>query len=226
MNDSTEPNSAPPPRRKSRGADIFTYWATVLKRMPDLRTKRTPLLALVATSAVAAIAIATLGVLLSGQVHATNDLQAEFTSKSDNYDSLRSDWSNQNDTISALRSTVGAAEQREEELAAAEAALKTRDAELTIRSSALDTREGEIKGAEDVVAANTFGGEGTFRVGVDVQPGTYTSEGGSNCYWARLNSTGDDIIDNNLSSGPQVLTVQASDGLIETSNCSPFTKSG
>ena len=54
----------------------------------------------------------------------------------------------------------------------------------------------------------------------------YTSEGGTNCYWARLNSTGDDIIDNDLASGPAVLTVQASDGLIKTSNCAPFTKTG
>ena len=137
-----------------------------------------------------------------------------------------SDWNKKNHANSALRTIVGEAEDREEELASAEAALTTRDEELTTRSSDLDTREGAIKGAEDVAALNTFAGEGTFRVGTDVQPGTYTSEGGSNCYWARLSATGDDIIDNNLSSGPQVLTVQASDGLIETSRCSPFTKSG
>jgi len=215
-----------PPRAKSKRFDPFSRWLPKLKRIPNLRTKRTPVLALVATGAVAATAIATLGVLLAGQVGATNDLQAEFTSKSDNYDSLRTDWGKQNDTISGLRSKVGASELREENLAGAEAALSVRDAELTARSSALDTREGAIKGAEDVVAANTFAGDGTFRVGTDVQPGTYTSDGGSNCYWARLNATGDDIIDNELSSGPAVITVQSSDGLIKTSRCAPFTKSG
>ena len=218
MNDSTEPKPTPP-RLRLHGAALATRLSILFKRMPDLRTTRTPLLVLAATSAVAAIAIATLGVMLSSQVGATNDVQAEFTTKSDNYDSLRSDWSKQNDTISGLRSKVGAAELREEELTAAEAA-------LTARSSALDTREGEIKGAEDVIAANTFAGDGTFRVGTDIQPGTYSSDGGSNCYWARLNATGDDIIDNNLSSGPAVISVQSSDGLIKTSRCAPFTKSG
>jgi hypothetical protein len=219
MNDNIKPNSAPPFRRASKGPALLTYWAILFKRMPTLSAQRTPLLALVATGAVAAVAIATLGVLLSSQVDQTVAVRAELSSKSDNYDSLRSDWNKQNDTISGLRSAVGVAERREENLLSAEAA-------LTTRSSALDTREGEIKVAEDVAAANTFAGEGTFRVGVDVQPGQYTSEGGTNCYWARLNSTGDDIIDNDLASGPAVLTVQASDGLIKTSNCAPFTKTG
>ncbi|TFD12207.1 hypothetical protein E3T35_07620 [Cryobacterium sp. TMT1-2-2] len=34
---------------------------------------------------------------------------------------------------------------------------------------------------EDGVAANTFAGDGTFRVGTDIQPGTYPSDGGSSC---------------------------------------------
>ena len=218
MNDSTEPNPIPP-RSGSKGAALFTRWSVIFERMQDLRAKRTPLLALVATGAVAAIAIATLGILLSGQVDTTNDVRGEFTLKSANYDSLRNNWSKQNDTISDLKSKVGAAERREESLTAAEA-------ELTTRSTALDTREGAIKGAEDVIAANTFAGDGTFRVGTDIQPGTYSSDGGANCYWARLNANGEDIIDNNISAGPAVITVQASDGLIKTSRCAPFTKSG
>lgn len=216
----------PSPRRRSQGRAPFSYGASIFKRMPNLRSTRTSLLALVTTGSVAAIAITTLGIFLSVELERSDILRAELTTKSDNYDSLRSDWNKKNHANSALRTIVGEAEDREEELASAEAALTTRDEELTTRSSDLDTREGAIKGAEDVAALNTFAGEGTFRVGTDVQPGTYTSEGGSNCYWARLSATGDDIIDNNLSSGPQVLTVQASDGLIETSRCSPFTKSG
>ena len=95
-----------------------------------------------------------------------------------------------------------------------------------MRSAKLDARETAVKGAEDVVAANTIAGNGTFRVGVYIQPGQYHSEGGSGCYWARLNATGDDIIDNDFSSGPAVLTVQPSDGLIKTSRCAPFIKAG
>ncbi|WP_104195731.1 hypothetical protein [Cryobacterium sp. M15] len=175
MTGSTEPNLTPPRSGSgSKGAALVRRLFIVFKRMPDLRTKRTPLPVLVATSAVAAIAIATLGFVLSSQVGATNDLRTEFATKSDNYDSLRSDWSKQNDTISDLKSKIGAAELREENLTAAEAA-------LTTRSSALDTREGAIKGAEDAVAANTFAGDGTFRVGTDILPGTSSSDGGSNC---------------------------------------------
>jgi hypothetical protein len=107
-----------------------------------------------------------------------------------------------------------------------EAKVQATEAEQNLRSAKLDARETAVQGAEDTVAANTIAGDGTFRVGVDIQPGQYFSEGGSNCYWARLSITGEDIIDNELGSGPSVLTVQATDGLIKTSRCAPFIKAG
>jgi hypothetical protein len=112
------------------------------------------------------------------------------------------------------------------ELTSHEKDLDDREAALVTRDAAVAAREAAVTTVEAAVAANTIPGDGTYIVGTDVQPGTYRSEGGSSCYWARLNATGDDIIDNNLASGPAVLTIQAGDGLIKVNNCAPFTKAG
>lgn len=64
---------------------------------------------------------------------------------------------------------------------------------------------------------NTFG-DGTYEVGVDIQPGKYKSPGGNGCYWARLDRV-QQIIDNDLSDGPTVVTVQKTDGYLKLSNC-------
>lgn len=64
---------------------------------------------------------------------------------------------------------------------------------------------------------NTFG-EGTYEVGVDIPPGKYRSPGGSGCYWERQDKNGE-ILDNDLSDGPTVLTVQASDAYVKLSSC-------
>lgn len=60
--------------------------------------------------------------------------------------------------------------------------------------------------------------EGVYQVGVDMQPGTYRSPGGEDCYWARLDEN-QDIVDNYLGSGPSVLVVQDSDAFVELSRC-------
>ena len=70
-------------------------------------------------------------------------------------------------------------------------------------------------------------GDGTFEVGVDIEPGTYVSEPSptGNCYWARLSGTGglDDIIANNNTSGQALIPVSADDKYFETSGCSDWS---
>lgn len=95
--------------------------------------------------------------------------------------------------------------------------------DLADREAAVAAREAAVQSVEDAIAAGTFSGNGLYIVGADIQPGTYRSEGGSNCYWARLNATGDDIIDNYIGSGQTIVTVQPSDGLLEVSGCAEFT---
>jgi hypothetical protein len=72
--------------------------------------------------------------------------------------------------------------------------------------------------------------DGTYRVGTDIVPGTYRSggtspEGESDCYWARLNSLNPThIITNNISTGPQVVTIQPSDTAFLTHSCQTWRK--
>lgn len=71
----------------------------------------------------------------------------------------------------------------------------------------------------------TFG-EGSYRVGIDIAPGTYRSSGTSTaCYWKRMsNFTGtDDIIANYLSVSPTTVTILASDKGFETRRCGTWT---
>jgi hypothetical protein len=160
--------------------------------------------------AVGAAAVLAIGLTLS-MAH-SNELEGQLFAKTTTLDA-------KTEKVAALSGQLTAARNREAAVAAMEAAQDQ-------RSATLDARESAVKTTEAVVAANTIPGSGTFRVGIDVQPGQYHSEGGSSCYWSRMNAAGDDTIDNYLGAGPAVLTVQATDGLIKTSRCAPFTKSG
>lgn len=72
----------------------------------------------------------------------------------------------------------------------------------------------------------TISTDGTYQVGVDIVPGTYRSAGGTGCYWSRLKSLNtSDIINNNLSDGPQVVAIQPTDAAFLTKNCGPWQKS-
>jgi hypothetical protein len=72
--------------------------------------------------------------------------------------------------------------------------------------------------------------DGTYRVGTDIAPGTYrsagrSSQGESDCYWARLNSLDPtDIIANNISTAPQVVVIQPGDAAFLTRSCQPWQK--
>ena len=60
--------------------------------------------------------------------------------------------------------------------AAEQQQLDNQRAALDQRQSQLDSRESAISASETAAKANSFPGEGgTFRVGVDIQPGTYQS---------------------------------------------------
>jgi hypothetical protein len=72
--------------------------------------------------------------------------------------------------------------------------------------------------------------DGTYRVGIDIVPGTYRSagpspEGGSDCYWARLSSLNSThIIDSNIGTGPQVVMIAPSDKAFLTRSCQTWQK--
>lgn len=71
-------------------------------------------------------------------------------------------------------------------------------------------------------------GDGTYEVGVDIQPGKYASgtPASGNCYWARLSSDEpfDGILANNNSAGKSVVVIKKSDKYFQSSGCSDWTK--
>lgn len=76
-------------------------------------------------------------------------------------------------------------------------------------------------------AALAFGGDGAYRVGKDISPGTYRSNGGDGCYWARLRSFSgslDGIIANGNPAGPTVVTIKPTDKGFETARCAGWTR--
>jgi hypothetical protein len=70
-------------------------------------------------------------------------------------------------------------------------------------------------------------GPGVWRVGVDIQPGTYQSSGGESCYWARLYSfQGNSQLESNVVSGPTTVKVLSTDMGFESNRCGTWTKVG
>jgi len=71
-------------------------------------------------------------------------------------------------------------------------------------------------------------GDGTYMVGKDIQPGTYRTRVGSpGCYYARLkgfSGSVDDIIANDTTDAPAVVTIKASDKGFMSQNCGTWTK--
>lgn len=77
----------------------------------------------------------------------------------------------------------------------------------------------------------TIPGDGVFRVGVDVAPGTYKSAGpsisGSMCSWSTHSSVGvsmDDMVDGNASSGQLYANIPATVKAFETIGCQTWVR--
>jgi hypothetical protein len=67
--------------------------------------------------------------------------------------------------------------------------------------------------------------DGTYAVGTDIAPGTYTSAGpigDGACYWKRM--AGDQIVDNALTKKPQVVLIDPADTAFTTNECQPWQK--
>src|SRR3954454_3381695 len=66
----------------------------------------------------------------------------------------------------------------------------------------------------------TIDADGTYAVGQDIQPGTYSSAGpvrDGACYWKRVNGT--EIVDNALSKKAQIVQIQPTDTAFTTNEC-------
>ncbi|MFE2535048.1 hypothetical protein [Streptomyces sp. NPDC059371] len=87
-----------------------------------------------------------------------------------------------------------------------------------------------------VVSANAeekpaFAGNGTFRVGPDIKPGTYRTAGntGGSCHWERAKDAGHglgSLIAKGDVTGTAVVTIGAKDTYFKTSGCGDWKKTG
>ncbi len=98
--------------------------------------------------------------------------------------------------------------------------LDAKAANLASKEAALRQRENAVSGEEARIEASTFS-DGTFLVGTDIPSGNYIADGGSGsgCYWARMNSSNTEIIDNHLSLGGQVRVTIFDGEIFETQDC-------
>lgn len=77
--------------------------------------------------------------------------------------------------------------------------------------------------------AATIPGDGTYRVGREVRPGTYKAapapDGDGDCYWARLSSADEDaVISNHIGGGPTFVTIHATDRYFQTAGCTTWRR--
>lgn len=71
----------------------------------------------------------------------------------------------------------------------------------------------------------TIDSDGTYGVGTEIAPGTYSSAGpvgDSACYWKRLN--GSTVVDDALSKKPQVVQIDSVDTAFQTDHCKAWQK--
>ncbi|HOX10816.1 MAG TPA: hypothetical protein P5323_04050 [Candidatus Moranbacteria bacterium] len=88
-------------------------------------------------------------------------------------------------------------------------------------------KEAEDKAKQEALAKPHFN-DGNYEVGTDIQPGTYrTRKGSSGCYYARLKgfsgSLGD-IISNENTYYPAVVTIESTDKGFKSSGCGTWTQ--
>ena len=99
--------------------------------------------------------------------------------------------------------------------------------DIEAEEKALAEREAAVTVTEQQVAANTIG-EGTWTVGVDVEPGTYRTQEPvtGSCYWAifRSGTNKGDIVQNDIvKGGSPTVTIGAGQDF-ETSRCGSWVK--
>lgn len=99
-------------------------------------------------------------------------------------------------------------------------------ATTTTQPTPATTAQAQATAVATKSAFATFG-DGTFTVGKDIQPGTYrTRVGATGCYYARLKGFGgtvSDIINNDTTDGPAIVTISASDKGFQSTNCGTWT---
>jgi hypothetical protein len=83
------------------------------------------------------------------------------------------------------------------------------------------------KDLSQITTSKTSWPDGMYFVGTDITPGTYKSGGQTGCYYARLAGFSggiSDIISNNNTDAPAIVTISASDQGFQSRGCGTWTK--
>jgi hypothetical protein len=78
-----------------------------------------------------------------------------------------------------------------------------------------------------ITSSRTSFDDGVYIVGTDITAGTYKSAGEAGCYWARLSGFGDtnnQIIANDNTDTPAIVTIAAKDKGFESKGCGTWTR--
>lgn len=71
--------------------------------------------------------------------------------------------------------------------------------------------------------------DGTYVVGTDIVPGTYSSGGpidDGTCYWKRMSNPDGALLDNAMTKKPQVVQIEPTDKAFKTHGCQPWQLNG
>ncbi|NJC71229.1 hypothetical protein HC031_16130 [Planosporangium thailandense] len=115
---------------------------------------------------------------------------------------------------------------RADQMQAREDAVKQREDQVKAREDAVKQREDAVTQAEKVQAQNTIH-EGTWAVGVDVQPGTYRAKDpvAGQCYWKiTSDANGRNIVANDLVNGGRPTVTLQGGQYFTTEDCGDWAK--
>lgn len=105
---------------------------------------------------------------------------------------------------------------------------ETQTTTITARTTTTASQSSSSATSSATSGPRTSFGDGTWMVGSGIEPGTYTTEGGAGCYWARLGGLSgetDDIIANDNASGPTSVTISGTDAAFQSQDCGTWTLS-
>ncbi|CAM4321211.1 hypothetical protein MB901379_02595 [Mycobacterium basiliense] len=96
---------------------------------------------------------------------------------------------------------------------------------LAAWSGAVGVAGADPEPAPSPAPKTTIDHDGTYAVGTDIAPGTYSSAGpvgDGTCYWKRTGNPDGALIDNAMTKKPQVVTIEPSDKAFRTNGCQPW----
>lgn len=168
-----------------------------------------PVYVLAATVVVAAVASGAAGALIT-----RGNYEPVLSATQQDYERVVAARDSAERRVIALEADMGRVDAQREQA-------DKRAADLDEREKTLEEREQAVSAEENRIAANTFS-NGVYRIGTDIEPGTYRTDNavGDSCYYAWMSGTGSnaDIVDNNIIRGPGTVTLRDGE-IFEASRC-------